>query len=305
MKGIFIRPKEDSNPNIQMEIDWFIKEANCDVAYNESEIKKLLKNNDYDYIADWYYTKIVDTIDCLSDFGLPYITHSGDCWGRLFSDKYRKNIEKHKPSIIMVENKCSIPAFRDYLDNDDIKFIWAPHSFDSELMKDYKEDKIYDITFSGKFSNYDDRWILHSYLTRRMMRKNDIKYKRFKNQTFDDYIRNTNKSWMVYSSIQSRQLAHYNNHYIGNCFSRNFEISACKSCLVNTKFGDADYLGYKDGENCILYDRLKELDEKLTYYLDDKEELTRIINNGYDLVHKHHTIEHHTKDLINKIKKMI
>ena len=91
---------------------------------------------------------------------------------------------------------------------------------------------------------------------------------------------------MSYSSIQNQALSYYNNHFIGSCFSKNLEIMGCKSCLVTKRFGDVDDFGFKDKENCILYENMKDFIEKFNYYITNKEELNKIIDNGYKLVHK-------------------
>lgn len=316
MKPLVFTSEEKYVPNLQVEVDEFINKTNAVVVhYKEDEtnyddlfksIKRVIKDNGCDYLIGWYVEFLFERIRPLHELGIPFIMHSGDCWSRLFSNKYKQLVEKHKPHSIMVENKCTIPAFRDYIDNDNINYVWAPHSFEPKIMKDYGEEKIYDVTSSGKFSNYDDRRNMHAFLER----SRSINYHRLTGRkgftnTWKDYARGLNKGWISISSMQNSNLLYYKDTFIGNCFSKNYEISACGSCLLVRRFGDAELIGYKDGENCIMFDELREFPNKLRYHLDDKENLRKMIKSGYDLVHSKHTVSEHTRLLVNDINKIL
>jgi spore maturation protein CgeB len=134
-----------------------------------------------------------------------------------------------------------------------------------------------------------------------------IKYQLFqgREQTWDDYIRNLNRSWLSYCSIQNTDLSYYKNYYIGCCFSRNLEICGCKAGLINRRFGDAEKMGFKDGVNCILYEDIKEFPSKLKYHLDNKDKLKDIIEKGYELVHSRHTVTNHIRSLIEGIERIL
>lgn len=307
----------ESTPNINAEVDEFEKRSKSasirfsDIKFDANEIynqiKEEVKKNEHDYILFWYHDGLAPIMEPLHELGLPVIIHSGDVWGRVFDDKFKQVVDKHKPEIVLVENKCTIPAFRNYLDNDSIKFIWSPHSFEPSVIHDYGEPKLYDIGFSGKFSNYDDRRKLHQSFERMKYTQN-IKYKRFVREDapqWIDYAKNINRCWIMYSSMQADKYLNYKKYFIGNCFSRNFEISGGGSCLLIRRFGDAKDLGYKDSKNCILFDKMSEVPKRVIYYLENKEELHKIINKGYDLVHSRHTLKIHTRNLIDNINRVI
>jgi len=316
MKGIVIAEPKHRWNHIDIEINEFIKKSNSEhIKFNNYDdykkipvnIEKHLSKNWYDFISIWYYEDLLEKLAPLYELGLPVIMHTGDCWNRLFDGgKFKSIVNKHKPNILIVENYCSINAFKKYLDDDDIKYVWLPHSFNPEIMKDYGKDKKFDVSFSGKFSNYTDRLKLHKYFMNRIYNGDNIKYKRLKSTpTLSGYAKNLNKSWISFNSMQNESLLYYKDIFIGNCFSKNFEISACKACLLNRKFGDAEDLGYKDGINCILYDNIEDMEEKVNYYLDNKDILSKIIDKGYELAHNKHTVYNHVDNLIEQLDKVL
>jgi spore maturation protein CgeB len=170
-------------------------------------------------------------------------------------------------------------------------------------MKDYKEKKIYDISITGKFSRYMDRREFHDHLSR-IGDRHGIRYYRPDSRvnSHEEYARRLNRCWTSMAGLQFPDRVHYNNHFIGVSFPKTFEIPACNCCLINRKFGDADILGFKDEENCIIFEKSNEFVKKLKYYLDDKELLMKITKSGHDMVHKNHTVEKHISQLVNKLK---
>jgi spore maturation protein CgeB len=86
-------------------------------------------------------------------------------------------------------------------------------------------------------------------------------------------------------------------------FPKNIEIAGSKSCLLTFDWGDREYTGFKDGENCILFETPRDALRKVLYYLDDKELLTKITNNGYELVQKNHNVVDTVKQLFTDIEK--
>ena len=105
------------------------------------------------------------------------------------------------------------------------------------------------------------------------------------------------------SSVQSDP--YYKNIYIGANVPKNIEIAGSKSCLFTRKWGDSDIMGFRDGENCVLFEDNNEIEDKLKYYLDNKDVLEKIINKGYQLVHNQHTSEMHIKEYIKNLKEIL
>jgi hypothetical protein len=258
----------------------------------DKEIKQVIEENNPTYIYTGV-TGLLLQIESLSKYGIPVIIGTGDVWGRLWSDQLKDIVNYHNIEGIVVNNKCEIPAFKEYF-NKELNYHWFPHSLDTTKLHDYKLDKMWDVVFSGKFSNYQFRKELHTNLYIKRL-KGQLKYERYQpikytipnpeETSFEDYAKHMNSSWIgIGGCIQSKETSYYNGHFIGNTFKKTLEVPACASALLNCHWGDEEILGFKDGVNCILFETLKESIEKIGYYLADKELLSVITKRGYELV---------------------
>ncbi|MFP3359662.1 glycosyltransferase, partial [Planococcus sp. SIMBA_143] len=63
-------------------------------------------------------------------------------------------------------------------------------------------------------------------------------------------------------------------------------------------------LGFEDGENFISINE-DNFKEKAFYYLSNELETQRIVDNGYEMVHKNHSTETRVKQLITRVKEII
>jgi len=85
---------------------------------------------------------------------------------------------------------------------------------------------------------------------------------------------------------------------------KHFEVPACKACLVAEPSRTLEAAGFIDMVNCVLAEEHDVLD-KLSFLFQNPDELERIIQAGYDLVHQHHTIKQRDQILqwyeLNKI----
>jgi len=273
-------------------------ENSFDKVYDK--IKSIHKDNNYILMS--YCEGLLLGMKSLSTLNIPLVLRTGDCWSRLLQNGFKKIVDKHKPSIILVNNKCTIPAFKDYLDNYEAEYIWSKIPYDDTYIKDYGEQKIYDIGFSGKFSDYDDRRNINHHLTYR----DDLNYKRFGFvPTIEEYAKNINRCKLSYSSMQNSGKLYYKSYFIGTTHRKNIEISACGTGLITREWGDAEEMGYKDGENCILFNDWHEFTEKLEYYLHNREELNKIIHNGKKLVIDKYDYKTCTVELCKEIEESL
>ena len=70
---------------------------------------------------------------------------------------------------------------------------------------------------------------------------------------------------------------------------KHFEIPGCKACLITEKSAALESAGFVDMQNCVFADEATVLD-KLAHLFAHPDELTRIIQDGYEFVHSHHTL---------------
>ena len=188
------------------------------------------------------------------------------------------------------------------------------YSFYPSIFKDYGQEKTYDIGITGAL-HCSDKYPKDAYIkdeknirTRvcRKLEKMKSNYKIFikcsdtvlaDNRIMNDidYAKkiNSTKIWISCHAA-----------YGDNC--RNFQIPPCKTLLFcNEPIEKSPYIDiFKDGENCVYFKSdLSDFEEKLNYYLNNKKEYDRIVENGYKEFHKKHTNIQRAKELLKIIKK--
>ncbi|MBE9016631.1 glycosyltransferase [Chroococcidiopsidales cyanobacterium LEGE 13417] len=94
------------------------------------------------------------------------------------------------------------------------------------------------------------------------------------------YARTINASWFVPAC----------GTIVKEVVRKHFEIPACKSCLITEKTPALEAAGFVDMQNCVFADETDVLD-KIDYLFQNLEELEKITNAGYQLVHSQHTFK--------------
>jgi len=312
MKGIVFKQKYISYMTGKLFIDSLINTLDdaCVIEYDnkaldsndwESIEKKLNDNKDADFMYIGIDFGLFKNMKPFHELGVPTVITAGNSWERLKNDQWKKFVYIHKPSIISLDDWCSKPLYEDYLEGE-YEYVWKPFDTNLSVIRDYEEDKVIDISLTGKLS-YTDRRYYNSYVNIISI-KHKLKYKRFNhNYTFEQYARNLNKSWMSLSSVQNNPF--YKGLYIGANVPKNIEIAGCKTCLFTRKWGDSEKMGFKDGENCVLFKDNSQIESKLIEYINDKEKLMKISKRGYELVHEEHTPKKHIKQYIKDLKEVL
>jgi len=266
-------------------------------------VEKELDELDVDYLVVWYFWDKLNKLKPLDRLGIPIIMTSDDPWGRLFSPNFRNIVEYHNIDGIILQTNGTKEAFIEYL-GEDKDFFWLPWGINPDIMKDYKENKIWDFSISGKFSTYEWRRLLHSKLV------SNPRYHRIPrvlppSRSWIDYARDLNKSYISLGGCsQENSKKYYKNYFICETFAKTLEIPACNTCLMNTDFADREELGFEDGINFIQFNNEREFNTKMDYYLDDKDELKKVTTNGYDLVQKNYTTEQQVRKLVKEIERV-
>lgn len=304
MKGLIIyTPDELDQSNLRIK-RFTDRMESVDLNEDASVIESKIEETEPDYIITAFSDKLLD-MKPLGNFGAKVIIGTGDPWGRLFSEKYKKLFKYVKGDAVHVDCHCLVPAYEEYFKGMDVDVFLYKWSLDLDVLKDYKEEKIWDVMYSGKFSTYQFRRELDYILSTRA----GINYKRFRpyNVTkipYDEYARNINRSWIgIGGCLQSEDKLYYKGHDIGVTFPKTVEIPACATALINPYWVDAEILGFKDGENCILFKDLREAIKKIKYYLRHKDELIDITKAGYELVRENFDVADSTNNFIKEIEK--
>ena len=82
--------------------------------------------------------------------------------------------------------------------------------------------------------------------------------------------------------------------------ARNFEVPGCGGFLLSGQAENlADY--YVDGQEIVIFKNLRDLIDKIRYYLEHDEERARIAEAGYERTFREHTYEHRFREFFARI----
>ena len=94
---------------------------------------------------------------------------------------------------------------------------------------------------------------------------------------------------------------HFNANVNGDINYRSFETLGCKSVLLTNKDYQYDLLGFKHGENCLIYGSIDEAVAIAENYRNKTNELQAIAEAGYAFVKSKHTYNVRAEELLNLI----
>ena len=190
-----------------------------------------------------------------------------------------------------------------------------PYSFYPDLYKDYGLEKIYDIGMSGALhgaNKYPDDAYLEDErnIRERIKDRLDLlktKYKIFI-QSSDVFSTSRIVTDLDYAkTINSSKIWIATNSAYTDIPSRHFQIPSCKTLLFcNEQNHDEFKKIFKDKINCVYFkNNLSDLEEKINFYLTNKNEYNKIVEYGFKEFHEKHTNIERAKQLIEIIKKNI
>lgn len=181
-------------------------------------------------------------------------------------------------------NKCQLilQATKEFIKNS--YEIWFPNCFDNTLIKPMDALKRCDVGFCGNIVN----------------RKNYLDFLKSNfNFIADIFVIGED----MVKAINSYKV-HFNKNMSNDVNYRNFETMGCKIPLI-TNYNDAyDELGFKDSENCMIYNNYNELKDKIDILLKNDNILKSISEKGYELSFKH-TYDERAKLLIDFLKGVV
>jgi len=90
----------------------------------------------------------------------------------------------------------------------------------------------------------------------------------------------------------------------GDCNARLWEIFANKSCAFCQKYNILFPNKFTDGLNYVEYSTPKEFEEKLRYYLNDKEKCLEIAEKGYRHLLNYHTSKERVRYMLEKMREV-
>lgn len=162
--------------------------------------------------------------------------------------------------------------------------VWFPNCLNDALIYPLDMEKKYDIGFCGNIVNREPYL---SFIETSFQLKRDIFV------IGADMVR----------AINSYKI-HFNKNIANDINSRNFETLGCKTMLLTNANPQYDDLGFVDGENCLIYHDLSELQDKIQSALDHPQQREQIAENGYQLG-KRHTYYERVKSLVALLQRKL
>ncbi len=173
-----------------------------------------------------------------------------------------------------------LQATEDFVDENS---VWFPNCFDQTLIKpSYPKT-----TFLGFCGSLLNREPLLNFLSSKYGLRKDI--------------------WLLGDDMVqavSSYRVHFNVNLANDINYRSFETIGCETLLLTNYNSQYEKLGFKDGENCLMYDTIDTLCEKIEICQLDSAMVELISKAGYELS-KNHTFDERAKKLISLYEERI
>ncbi|MBG1245353.1 glycosyltransferase [Nostoc sp. NZL] len=165
-------------------------------------------------------------------------------------------------------------------------FIW-PNFIDPDIFRDYNQPKNIPVLITGSQTSL--------YPWRQKINRLVSKYYPTLICPHLGYMQNRETSRMLFGEQYARMINASSFSPTCGTMAREFvrkflEIPGSKSCLITEKNPAVEAAGFVDMQNCVFADENDVLD-KLDYLFQNPEELEKITNTGYQLVHSQHTFK--------------
>jgi len=218
-----------------------------------------------------------------------------------YIEQYHNFLYKNKLDLVFVNCPYSLDYFirmqcRGVIP-DNVAVEWQAFSVDTDYFRNMEIRR--DVDVSAIFS--DIPWC---YRLRRPIQREITKWGikaivggQYKSNRIKhlDYVRLLNRSKIFVTS---------NNIY--KVLSMKYtEAMACGALLLADKPDGLDEQGYIDGKHLVLYDGMKDLKDKVFYYLSHNTEREAIANEGMKLTTERHSNVLRVKEMTERIRKRI
>ncbi|KKN60594.1 hypothetical protein LCGC14_0530340 [marine sediment metagenome] len=271
-----------------------------DPALIDKKIAALIKKHDFDFIYKNFVGPSVDSLKMrpLYEYGIPTVVSSGDCHTRLTNSIYNDRANHHKFDVILVNNGSTISCFKDYFDRD-MNYIWIPWSYNTAIHRNYGESVKYDTCIPASNFKINIRKKINKYLS--ASKYNHIMIKGLSPMGFSKRI---NQCKIGVSTCQIEHRWFYKKTFVGMTFTKYYEIPMCNALHIGQKSGDAENLGFIDGENIVMFETFEEFKDKCDFYLNNEKGRLRILKNARKHVEPM-TYENRMKEFLVRAKKLI
>ena len=255
-------------------------------------LKKLKKEFDIILLYESKYSRCFHGLEEITDIPkiliqIDYALGLPDYKGFAKTETINKLIRGNKIDLIFATSTSNVSALRKNLNMDKVFFL--PFSVDINLYKNMNLKRTIDVM--AVFNVHK-----HAYPTRRIVQN---KIRKMKINSFTTRI--IHKSYI--KKINESKIFVINNNINKRLSMKYTETMACGTFVLADKPEDFEIQGFIDGQNIVLYDNVKDMEEKVNYYLTHTDERLRISKNGMNFVRKHHSCAIRVKQFTKIIKR--
>lgn len=297
---------KDQSEQMEKSSHYLVEELKkqCDVMVwpDEGGIAEVLNQLSYrpDFILlnDCFAPKLGPCVSGLRDIRIPK--------GIIFHDisnyipQRKRFIAQENIDIIFVHYR---DAFRKWYPRLNKRMIWLPHHANTEIYKDYQQEKTINWLMMGALSYR--LYPLRTLMMQRLKEKQGFLYHPHPGYHHENNIQpgsligkdyameiNRAKMFLTCDSIFKYPLMKY------------FEVLACNTLLVAPFSNELTDLGFIDGKTFVAVERTT-FSEAADYYLHHKKERTDIAERGYRMVRERHSTRKRASELITAIETAI
>jgi spore maturation protein CgeB len=214
--------------------------------------------------------------------------HEGGYKGGMHT-KYKKFVERNKYDMFFYRQRSQANYLREIGCYE--PSYWLPFSVDINIYKKINIPKAYDVLTSSTQRNdvYPNR-VKVNQIVKKMKLKSVMK-----RVVHNNYIRAINQSKICIISTN-----------VFNSPNMKFtEFTSCGSFVLSDRPADFTELGFKNEEHLVLYNGLKDLKDKIKYFLKHNKEREAIAKNGMDFTRKNHSNVLRVKQFTRIVEDMI
>ena len=243
-----------------------------------------------------YETKWIKDFKGIEDVDIPkahividYVKPRGNFKGFSVWPTVNSNLLKIKPDIIFARTIKDVEDLKRNLNFKNVFFL--PFSVDTYKYKDIGLSRNIDVMASFTINKevYPLRHEIQRIITRMPITSCT---KRIVKQQYINKL-NRSKIFINSGSVKKRLNMKFT------------ESLSCGTFLLTEEAEDMDYIGLKNGEHLVTFKNLKDLKEKIKYYLNHEKKRKLIGRKGMKFVRANHSNIKRVKQMIDKIKEVV
>ncbi|UTR08165.1 glycosyltransferase [Alkalihalobacillus sp. LMS6] len=256
-------------------------------------LKKLKHTPDFILIVNDIGDRFEPNVNGLSAVSIPSALFVNDV--HRFTERRRQFLRRNPTTYLfsVTRDACleTYPAFTK-------RMRWLPHFVEPTIFRDYGLPKDYDFLLLGAVN--------HVYPFRQLILKTFENHPGFHYQSHPGYSFQYEETKQLVGTRYAMEINKA--HVFFTCPSaylypvkKYYEALACRSLLLAPSFPELEALGFIPGTHFVFVHE-ENLAEAATYYLNQKKERYRIMEKGFSFVHRYHTTEKRSEDILKQIE---